>query len=442
MRVLITNNTLAERAGSELYVRDLAVALVRRGHQPVAYSNRLGEVAEELRAATVPVIDDLAKLTVSPDIIHGQHHLDAMTAMLRFPGVPAVYFCHGWLPWEEMAPRFPAIQFYVAIDDLCVERLECVHGIPPGQIRVIRNFVDLQRFPLRSELPVRPRRALAFSNYMPESGLEILRRACSAREIKLDAVGASTGQVAARPGRLLGEYDIVFGKGRCALEAMVAGTAVVVCDAAGLGNMVTPENYEGMRRWNFGIRCLGRPITTEGVAEELDRYDAGQARVVSLRARSEAGLDDAVEQIIAVYQEAIASYRETSLSKDALLRDASDYLRSIAEFIKARYQLDHQRLLAEADAAGQNLRAQQAELALREAQSALQAAQSEVERQIQRVDRSEAARLQLEHQSAALQRKVLEREIELAAIHGSRLWPVMTRIQRFRRFVRNRPPQS
>jgi hypothetical protein len=61
VRVLITNNTLAARAGSELYVRDLALALLARGHQPIAYSRRLGEVAAEIRRATVPVVDDLRR---------------------------------------------------------------------------------------------------------------------------------------------------------------------------------------------------------------------------------------------------------------------------------------------------------------------------------------------------------------------------------------------
>ena len=48
LRVLITNNTAAMRAGSELYVLDLARALLRRGHQPVVYSTVLGDVAESL----------------------------------------------------------------------------------------------------------------------------------------------------------------------------------------------------------------------------------------------------------------------------------------------------------------------------------------------------------------------------------------------------------
>ena len=103
LRILLTNNTLGARGGSELYVRDLALALMRRGHFPVAYSTVLGDVAAELREATVPVVDDLRALNMPPDVIHGQHHLDAMTAMLQFPEVPAIYVCHGWLPYRRTA---------------------------------------------------------------------------------------------------------------------------------------------------------------------------------------------------------------------------------------------------------------------------------------------------------------------------------------------------
>ena len=67
LKILITNNSLGDRAGSELYVLDVARSLVKRGHRPIAYSSRLGQVAEELRRATVPVIDDLDCLTDPPD---------------------------------------------------------------------------------------------------------------------------------------------------------------------------------------------------------------------------------------------------------------------------------------------------------------------------------------------------------------------------------------
>jgi hypothetical protein len=373
MRILITNNTLDTRAGSELYVRDLALALLRHGHNPVAYSTRLGAVAEELRSATIPVIDDLNLLTVAPDIIHGQHHLDAMTAMLHFPDTPAVYFCHGWLPWEEMAPRFPTIQRYVAVDDLCRERLQCLHGITPERICVVRNFVDLQRFGLRTDLPAIPRKALVFSNYIGEDGcLRILREACAARGIELDAIGLSVGHSEGRPEQILGRYDIVFAKARCALEALASGTAVIACDAAGLGGMVTPDNYETFRAFNFGIRSLRNPITLDTIMRELNRYEAAGAREVTRRVRSEAGLDPAIEQILHVYQEAIEVHvRESRERKprpegysDSRLQSASRYLREIADFTKRRHQVEQEKHLALAEAAAERIRAEQAELGL------------------------------------------------------------------------------
>ncbi|MFC5740254.1 glycosyltransferase [Dyella tabacisoli] len=363
MRILITNNTLGSRAGSELYVRDIALALLKRGHQPIAYSSMLGAVAEELRMATIPVIDDLASLALAPDIIHGQHHLDAMAAMLHFPDTPAIYFCHGWIPWEEMAPEFPTIRRYIAVDDLCVERLHSTQGIAPERIRVIRNFVDLERFKLHAPLPVKPRRALVFSNYVGEGDiLSNLRQACTARGIELDLIGLASGHSENQPERILGQYDIVFAKARCALEALASGTAVIVCDAAGLGEMVTPDNYETLRRLNFGIRCLRNPLSPDLIGKELDRYDAAQSREVSLRVRAEAGIEDAIDLLLNTYQEAIAEPCERLLSKESFLMPASRYLWRVANAIKVRSPTTARALTeAEAVSAAARARAEQAE---------------------------------------------------------------------------------
>jgi ADP-dependent phosphofructokinase/glucokinase len=55
LKILITNTDLFARAGTELYVRDLAPALARQGHQVAVYSNVLGEVAQETVSPGVPV---------------------------------------------------------------------------------------------------------------------------------------------------------------------------------------------------------------------------------------------------------------------------------------------------------------------------------------------------------------------------------------------------
>ena len=46
MKILITNRKMSSRWGSELYVRDLAIELLRRGHRPMVYCSELGAVAD------------------------------------------------------------------------------------------------------------------------------------------------------------------------------------------------------------------------------------------------------------------------------------------------------------------------------------------------------------------------------------------------------------
>jgi glycosyltransferase involved in cell wall biosynthesis/2-polyprenyl-3-methyl-5-hydroxy-6-metoxy-1,4-benzoquinol methylase len=310
--VLITNNTLDNRAGTELYVRDLALGLLNRGHTPIAYSSRLGEVARELRANGVQVVDDLELVPFQPDIIHGHHHLDTMTALLRFPGTPAIFVCHGSTPWEEAAPRFPRILRYVAVDHACRDRLVLQHAIPPDRIRVILNFVDLERFKPRAQLPPRPRRALIFSNQANENThVPAVRTACERVEIQLDVVGLGVAKACATPEAVLGNYDIVFAKGRAALEALAVGSAVVLCDAAGAGPMVTTGNVEQLRPLNFGIRALCEPLSADVIAREVARYDTNDAMAVAGLIRVTAGLKEVIDDLIFLYREVIDEHHRT-----------------------------------------------------------------------------------------------------------------------------------
>jgi len=69
LRILLTNYTLADRGGSDLYVRDVATALLERGRMPFVYSPLDGTVADELRLATIPVVDNLDGLGEVPNLI-------------------------------------------------------------------------------------------------------------------------------------------------------------------------------------------------------------------------------------------------------------------------------------------------------------------------------------------------------------------------------------
>jgi len=346
LRILITNRSLAARGGSETYVRDLAVGLVRRGHTPIAYSTRLGDMAAELRAATVPVIDDLGLLGAPPDLIHGQHHLEAMTALLRFPRVPAVFVCHGWLPWEEAPPRFPRILRYVAVDWTCRDRLLFEHGIPEETIRVLLNAVDLERFTARGPLPDRPRRALVLSNNASERNyLGAVREACARSALDLEIVGRAAGSESDRPEAAIRRADIVFAKGRSAIEALAVGAAVILCDAVGAGPLVTTRNLEHLLPLNFGVRALRDRIDPDILAERVGAYDAADAAEVSRRVRAKAGHEDLVDEMLELYREILEEYRDCAPEPPASeARAVSDYLRFLSAPLENHVRRQRRRL--------------------------------------------------------------------------------------------------
>lgn len=350
LTVLITNNTLANRAGTELYVRDIAVALLKRGHTPVAFSTVLGDVARKLRDATIPVIDSLDALTTPPDIIHGQHHVETMMALLHFPSTPAIYFCHGWIPWEEAPPRFPRILRYVAVDDTCRDRLIFENAIPKERVNVLLNFVDLERFKPRSRLPSRPERALIFSNNANEQTyVRVVRDACERAGITLGVIGLSSGNPIAEPEEVLGDYDIVFAKARGALEAMSVGAAVVLCDARGLGPMVTTSELDRLRPLNFGIRTLDKSISMDAVAEEIAKYDANDAALVSQRIRAIAGRDGVIDELLSLYEQVIAEHATGGSNWGGESREAAEYLRWLARRLKENDRLEGERDWIEAE---------------------------------------------------------------------------------------------
>lgn len=352
-RILMTNHTLAMRAGSELYIRDLARELARRDYRPVVYSTLLGDVADELRGLSIPVIDDLNDLLEPPDLIHGGHHLEAMTAMLHFPRVPALYICHGFVPWEEEPPAFPTIRRYVAVDDMTAERLLTTGGVDPARIRKIRNFVDLERYPVRPDLPAKPRRVLIFSNQARGDNYGgLIERACLAEGVEqVDYMGLASGFVSAAPEEALPHYDLVFAKGRGALEAMATGCAVVSADQEGSAGLVTTANVQRLRRLNFGIRTMqDHRITTDFVRAQIAKYDPADAAEVTEWIREEASLRGAADRWESVYGE-VLNDPMPGPDPASELAAASAYLRGLTPVIKNRNSDAAARYRAEFDLA-------------------------------------------------------------------------------------------
>jgi hypothetical protein len=346
LRVLIVNATLASFTGTETYVRDLALQLLRKGHNPIVYAPELGPIAQELRRATVPVVDNLNLVGVVPDIIHGNHNTELVTALLYFDSVPAVFFCHSWTDWISSPPSHSRILAYVAVDDTCHDRLVCEHAIPESRVRVQLHAADLERFRPRGPLPPRPARALVFSNNANQwTHLNTVREACSRAGIELDVVGSGVNASTEHPESLLPKYDLVLAKARCALEALAVGTAVVLCDAAGSGPMVTTQELERLRRQNFGIRALSEKVDTERLMQEIARYDAADAAEVSRMVRCNSDLGSLVDDVVNLYYEVIGQFRSHPRQPTEENRAAADYLRWMTLTMRSK-QAEYEAMLA------------------------------------------------------------------------------------------------
>jgi hypothetical protein len=236
--------------------------------------------------------------------------------------------CHDRRAHISAPPRLSRILRYVAVDYNCLERLTGEYGIPQQLTRVIYNSVDTGRFLPRPPLPEHPQRALVFSNYAgPGHCLDAIQQACALMNLPVDVIGSIAGNSCATPEQIIGGYDLVFAKARCALEAMAVGAAVVLADTPGLGPLVTSGEIEALRPWNFGARLLREPLDPAGIVRQVRRYDAADASAVSSYIRERAALSTALEQYVRLYEEIMEEFLPPQTT---VAGELDEYLRNTA----------------------------------------------------------------------------------------------------------------
>lgn len=308
MRILITNIRMAMRSGTEIVVRDLALRLSERGHQPMLYTPDIGALAGELIAAGIPVLDDLGRVEQEPDIIHGHHTIPAAEAIMAFPRRPAIWLCHDATAWFDAAPRFAQVRRYFAVDETCRERLVAGDGLAREAVGILPNAVDLRRIPPRTQpLPSAPRRAVSLVKH--SAPIALIREACLRLGLAMEAHGQGVGQETSEVEDLCAKADLVFATARTALEAMATGAAVILVDGRGFGGLVTSANFDLFRRLNFGLGVLRAEVSVEALVQSIGSYDPVDAARVGARVRAEADLDKAVDRLEQIYAEVIQAHQ-------------------------------------------------------------------------------------------------------------------------------------
>src|SRR5207244_11874711 len=139
------------------------------------------------------------------------------------------------------------------------------------------------------------------------------------------------GTAVPHPESILGGYDLAFAKAKRAREARACGLAVILCSERGVGGMVRSADFDRLRRLNFGIRTLQKPLLAETLLAELALYDVDDARAVSDRICETASLDELPESLFSTYEAVIEEHAGAATAADPIAES-----RAAAAFVHAR----------------------------------------------------------------------------------------------------------
>ena len=346
MKILLTNNTLANLGGSEWVVVELARVLASRGHDVAACSSQIGEAGAILKEMAIPTIPNPFESPFKPDIIHGQHHLDTMRALCAFPDVPAIYHCHGYLPWVEEPPVHPRILHYVGMCSVVSDRIRLSRGLTDQNVMTVPNWVDLDRFHFVRKPAEKPGKALLYLRSFDRNGWHAsqLCQAFESMDIKLD-LWLPGGDTRA-PEVVLPEYDIVLCAGRSALEAMASGCAVLPISHSSCLDLVDLNNFDSFQSQNFSPRLSTGQFNAESIVNAISSYDPARISALTTAVRSQCTLGAAADVLESLYVRTVEDFSKQYRLPSAGCRDElhalSRYIQSVMPMVR-----DRERLLAE-----------------------------------------------------------------------------------------------
>jgi hypothetical protein len=335
MKILMTNHRLQSLGGTELFVAEIAEALVSRGHQVCVFSTAISNpIADRLTNLQIPFITNPKACPFQPDIIHGQHHLEAITALCSWPLCPAIYFIHGATPWEETPPKHPRILSYLGTSPRFAWFVAETCGLPESSFIVAPNFFDSRRFTQPRPPNTTTGRALVFHNTMAPDGpaIKTLRSACETVGLKLDTLGNAFGLTSPHPEHILPDYDVVFAAGRSAIEAMASGCAVIPVSAEQSADWICPDNFADLAMRNFTAEVHTPPIDLQHIISELRRITPDQTLAITQLIRQEATIDRTTDILISAYTSAISQPLPSNPQEE--ITSLSSYLLSIAQRVK------------------------------------------------------------------------------------------------------------
>lgn len=270
MRIVVAADSLAGLGGTETYTLTVADQLQRLGHDVVLLTNVRGRATDRAALLGIRVADGMP---ADPDVLLVQDAAIAAELAGRHPTTPQVFVAHSDIFDLQLPLQLPgATAAVVTMYDRVDRRIRAL-AIQAPIVRLAQP-IDVERFTPGPPLPARPRRALAFGNYVHGQRLTLLERACERAGIELRHVGFFGEGQRDDPERLLAGTDVVFGKARVILEAMACARAAYVFDHNGAEGWVTAARAPLLAADNFGGQSHPIATTEDALVADLARYDA------------------------------------------------------------------------------------------------------------------------------------------------------------------------
>jgi O-antigen biosynthesis protein len=331
MKILITNTTLCNFFGSQIFTYTMAMELKELGHEVFCFTSALGQVANRLQENGIPVYLDVAHIPDDIDIIHAHHRHETLLAFAGFQQTPMVLVCHGVLPLQEQP--FHAnmnIRRYVAVSEEVRNHLIESHGIASSKISIVRNGIDLTRFSCKKPINRTLKSLLVLSNNSAAQQLNVIQQACEERGIQFRKIGFPAANVW-NVEDYINEADLVVTLGRGVLEAAACKRIVVVYDYNGGDGLVTQDSFPLFRQKSFSGRTNRVNYTVEQFKDVLDQYDPDIAEQV-YQYIPELNASVVAKRYLQIYEEAIIDFNSNPIPARMLCTDTS---RSINEVIKS-----------------------------------------------------------------------------------------------------------
>jgi len=262
MDILISTNLL-NYTGVPTYTLTLYNQLIKRGHRVTVYCPTGGRLASYMN--TIYSLD----FAGWPDVILAQHNNLAREMRKKWPDIPMIFISHGILPDLEQPPIDIKIDKYIVVSE---EVLFNLASYNVTNVKIVRNFIDTDRFYCKEPVRDKPERLLFISNFKRWKTFETIKKSCKIMDIEFRHLGF-TSHPKYEVEDYINQSDIVISLGRGVLEAMACGRPAIVFDRRRGDGYINRDTYRRSRMNNLSGRAYSLDCKTKVIMGEIKKYN-------------------------------------------------------------------------------------------------------------------------------------------------------------------------